>query len=96
MKKFILASCLFLLSGCIQVTPIANTTNVTDVDFSNVEQFKTGEDCTYFLLGLIGPFGDIQLTEAVRKARISKVKVVDKSFSYYVLFSRSCLHVYGE
>lgn len=85
---------LLLISGCgLSKSPALNMVDVSSVDFSNMESLKKGSDCAYYLLGFIGPFGDIQLTEAIEDGRISHVTAVDYQGGYYILFGKSCINV---
>ena len=65
------------------------------VDYSYVDRIKEGESCSYSLFGLIGPFGDIKMTQAIKKARISQVTNYDYSYKHFILFSKNCIRVYG-
>ena len=97
MKKAIVIAAMALgLCGCVQTTPIMNSINTDKIDFSKVDDFKEGRDCSYYILGLFGPVGDAKLTSAVKHAGVKKVYVMDKSSEYFILFGRQCIRVYGE
>jgi len=88
---------LLSLTACApQFTPMINTTDVSQVDFSNVDELKVGTDCAHYLLGIVGPFGRAELVEAVKDAEITKVKTVDYSSHNYLVYSRMCVKAYGE
>lgn len=65
------------------------------VDYSYVDRIKEGESCSYSLFGLIGPFGDSKMTQAIKKARINQVTNYDYSYKHFILFSKNCIRVYG-
>ena len=45
---------------------------------------------------LWSPFGNAQIIKAIQENNIKKVYAVDKYFSNWILFQRSCDLVYGE
>lgn len=90
----LLVLAVWMTSGCVSMPPIQNTTNLSNVDFSNVKEFKRGESCTTFLLGLI-PFGSTRITGAVRDARIKNLKIVEYETRNYLIISQFCLVAYG-
>jgi hypothetical protein len=82
------------LSGCIStVTPLGNTIDIQEVDFT--QNFKTGESCALFFL-LLGPFGDASIVTAAKQAGIAKASVVDLRSENYMLATRRCAIVYGQ
>lgn len=95
MKKFIFAiSLFFMLSGCVgTISPTANVISGNTIDVSSVN--KRGNACSYYILGLFGPFGDNSVIKAAKNAQISKVTYYDRSLEYYVVFARDCNRVYG-
>ena len=87
----------FLALGCsTQYSPAINSVDLTKVDFTNAKSFKKGEACGIYLLGLFGPFKQARIIDAIKSANIKKVSAVDYRYAYYVLFSKSCVVVYGE
>ena len=94
-KSLILLGLSLGLTACAS-TPAINTTNITNVDWSNVRNLKEGSSCAYYLLGALGPFGAPRLPDAIRSANIRKVYAVDETYGYYVLYGRTCLNVWGE
>ncbi len=99
MKKmfFGLVGLFFLLGGCsLAISPVVNSVDLTQVDFSNAKNFKKSKSCATFLLGIIGPFGDAQVINAVKEGNIKKVYSVDYENGNYILFSQYCVVVYGE
>lgn len=100
MKKLLVSSALVALtalSGCsISRTPLVNTTDIRNVDFSKVDQMKKGSDCSTTFLFILGPFGEQKITKAAKDAKISKVEVVDYDVTNYILFQRMCVEVYGN
>ncbi len=99
MKKmfFGLVGLFFLIGGCsIAVSPVVNSVELTNLDFSDASNLKKSKSCATYLLGLIGPFGDAQVINAVREGNIKKVYSVDYENGFYLLFSQNCVVVYGE
>lgn len=98
MKKIFLISAfaLFMSACSFQRTPFMNTTQIQDINFSDIGSYREGRDCAYWVLGLIGPFGDNSLTEAIKDANISKVSIVDHSSHFYLLYGKECVRVYGK
>ena len=95
MKKLLCLASFLTLSACA-IAPVMNTTDLTAVDWSNVQEIKEGSSCTYHILGFLGDFGRSRLPEAVEAAGIKKVYAVDQTYGYYILFGRTCLNVWGE
>jgi hypothetical protein len=90
----VVGSMALLSIGCVTQAPMINSVDVTQVDYST--PMKQSKDCGILLLGLIGPFGEASMVSAIRKAKITKVKALEYSSDYYVLFSRFCVDVWGE
>ncbi len=84
---------ILLISGCATHSPSFNTANVTDQDLTNL---KRGKSCGTYFLGFIGPFGKESIVDAAKRGNIKKIKAIDKSFSYLILFSENCITVHGE
>lgn len=83
-----------MLVGCQSLPPVINATNLSDVDFSKVRDFKMGESCQTYILGII-PVGASRVTQAVRDAKITQLKVIEYEARNYILFSQMCLLAYG-
>ena len=97
MNKILALLAVITLSACAaQKTPMINTTDISQVDFSNIDDYKVGTDCAHYALAIFGPFGSAEVVEAIKSAEISKVKVVDYSSTNTILYRRSCVKVYGE
>ena len=97
MKKFFAVS---LIAGCLSAcsythVPVVHSIPLTEIDFSKSPRIREGESCGYAIFGLIGPFGDIKLPNAVKYAHISKIVGVDKNFKNFILFTKDCIRVYG-
>ena len=93
----VIVSCMFALGafGCsTMVTPVANTTDIQDVDFS--QSFKTGRNCIKRVLVVFGPFGDASIVNAAKKAGIKKVEIVDYQSNWNPFVLSSCVIVYGN
>ena len=95
MKNILLVLISFVIIGCTTVSPITNTVELTNTDFINAKDFKEAKACEFYILG-IGPFGNKQIIKAIQENYIKKVYAVDKYFSNWILFQRSCVLVYGE
>ncbi len=86
---------LVVVGGCsIARSPASNNVNLNDVDLSKAT--KTGHNCAYYLLGVIGPFGDASVKKAADTGGLSKVAMVDYESGWYLLFSNTCVIVYGN
>ena len=97
MKNILLVLISFVIIGCsVAVSPVTNTVNLTDVDFSNARNFKETKAWATYILRFIGPFGDAQIIKAIQENYIKKVYAVDKYFSNWILFQKRCVLVYGE
>ncbi len=97
MKKILLTLifCLGLSACAITNTPVIHTIELKDMDYSNIENIKEGESCSFSILGLIGPFGDVKLTEAIKNGHITKLANYDVNARNYILIQRYCIRVYG-
>ena len=74
MKNILLVLISFVIIGCsVAVSPVTNTVNLTDVDFSNARNFKETKACATYILWFIGPFGDAQIIKAIQENYIKKV-----------------------
>ena len=96
MKNILLVLISFVIIGCLTVSPVTNTVDLTSVDFSNARNFKEAKACEIYLLGFIGPFGNAQIIKAIQENYIKKVYAVDKYFTNYIFFQEKCVVVYGE
>lgn len=88
------AFCLLGLSGCMTVRNVTNTTNITGLNITS-PNLKKGTDCSTYILGLIGPFGNTTIRDAAKDAKITKIAYVDYEDSYYLLYGQRCTIVYG-
>lgn len=95
MKKLSLVVVCLALFGIGCTTVNHNVTNKIDATNVNFTTMQKGEDCKYFALGVL-PLTNKDIDVAAKKANIKKLKYVEHSFSYYVLYSKSCVVVYGE
>ena len=97
MKKiFLTLALIFSLSACaVTHTPVMHTIELKDMDYSNINNLKEGESCSLSVLGLIGPFGDMKLTNAVKNGLITKLTNYDYNYQNYILAQRYCIRVYG-
>jgi hypothetical protein len=92
--SLILFSTLWFLKGCTTLPPIVNSTDLSQVDFSAVKNFRRGESCTTLFLGII-PFGTTRITAAVRDGRIKNLKVTEYENRNFLIFNQFCLIAYG-
>ena len=93
----VVSGLLVIPAGCsLQISPITNVADLSKVDFSNSTTLKESEACATYILGIIGPIGDPSLMAAIRKGNLKTVKTVDYKSNWYLLFSQSCVVVYGE
>jgi tRNA A37 threonylcarbamoyladenosine dehydratase len=75
------------------VTPVANTTDVQIVDFS--QSFKKASDCARYVMGF-GPFGTSSVVNAAKRAGIKKVEVVDYQTKWNPFVYQECVVAYGN
>ena len=96
MKKLLFVVSIFVvlcLSGCAHRHNIINNFDATDANFMTM---KKGTDCQTSLLGIF-PLNEMNIDQAAKKAKISKVKYVEhhvKAFPF--IFTSVCVDVYGE
>lgn len=83
------------IAGCTTLmTPASNVTDIKSVDFS--KQMKEGESCSYYIFGLIGPFGDSSIVKASKDSGMSRVALIDYKYGWYLVTTQRCVKVYGE
>lgn len=98
MGKFGMASLFMLVmvvSGCsLAISPAVNSVQLSEVDLSKAT--KEGQNCAYYVLGFIGPFGDMSIKRAADTGGITKVDLIDYESGWYLLYSNKCVKVYGH
>lgn len=98
MKKFLMLGigvvALAGLAGCASYSPVVNTTDVRNVDFS--KPMKKGEACYMYFFGSIGPFGDASIVNAAKDAGIAKVEVADYAVRWGGIVVSYCVVVHGN
>ena len=90
----VVASMLLLSVGCVTRAPMINSVDVTQIDYST--PMKKSQDCAISILFFIGPFGEASMVAAIQKAKIVKVMALEYSIDNYIVFSRSCVDVWGQ
>jgi hypothetical protein len=87
-------SALLLVPGCFGFTrtPYLNN-DLSEVDLS--QEFKTGEACDYFFLG-IGPMGDASVLAAAENGGLSRVLIVDRYSGGILIYYERCTIVHGR
>jgi hypothetical protein len=96
MKRHVLAPLALAFSSCVTAyTPVINTTQLQQVDFSKLATKKVGKDCVKYYFGY-GPFGNRSVTNAARNAGIRKVELVDYEFEGGYFSQSGCIVVYGD
>ncbi len=87
---------LFFVAGCsLAVTPVSNTVDLSQVDFTNAASFKESKACASYLFGFKLE-GNPSVMEAVKSGGIKKVKSVDYQVMDFVVFRKACVVVYGQ
>ena len=82
----------FLLSACSSTSiPAFKNNSRKPIDMGD----KSATQCAYYVL-FFGPFGNRSIPDAAAKAGIKEVTYYDVSKTSYILFSKSCLNVYGR
>ncbi len=95
-KVFSMLLLVGVLLGCTTNSPrVMNTIDITKSDLTD-SRIQKSKDCTYYVLGFVGPFGDRSVIDATRKKYIKDIQYVDYSFGYFILWSQSCIEVYGK
>ena len=95
MKKVMLfaAACLMLCSACTAINHnVKNEIDATNVNFITM---KKGVDCKYLALGFI-PLNNKGIDTAAKSAGIRRLRYVEYSTGYYLLFNKHCVVVYGD
>ena len=97
MKKLILTLAIVLgVSACaITHSPVMHTIELKDMDYTNINNIKEGESCSLSLLGLIGPFGDIKLVDAIKDGNINKITNYDFNTKNFILVQKHCIRAFG-
>ena len=97
MKLIVPIVAIFLSTGCmLRSTPVVNSIDVSDVDWTNVDQMKHGSACATYLFGAIGIGGTTSLVRAVENAGITKVNSAGTRYKNWLIVSQSCVEVWGE
>jgi len=92
-KKITFILMLGILTACSATTiPEFRSNGKYPIDFGD----KQATSCSYFLLGIFGPLGNISLPQTAEKAGISQITYYDVSRSNYILYGKKCLNVYGR
>lgn len=93
MKKIFCVICLVLcLSGCTSSSvPAIRVRAKNPLDMGD----KTGTQCSLYVLGIFGPFGNVSVPGAAAAGGIKKVTYYDVTRKSYFFYSRRCLNVYG-
>ena len=71
-----------------------NLTDVTKVDFEELQRMKTTTACETSVMGI--QLGDQSIVRAARKAGIKKIHVVDYENNNFVFGRQKCVRIYGE
>lgn len=99
MKKTLLliSSILLLASSCtIKYTPVSSAMiNVTDYEIGDLNKLKTGESCATYILGLHPVDASTSVIDAMKNGKITKIKMIDSSFSNYFFVHKVCTIVHG-
>ena len=84
------------LASCRTYTPVMNS-NLHEIDFSDIAMYEKGKDCSRKLLGILPIDGNESVINAIKRAKIRNVKVVDryKGIALFTLGTKSCVIVYG-
>ena len=93
MKKilFVLGLCLIINACSYTPIPVMRTRAKNPIDMGE----KTGSQCSLYVLGIFGPFGDISIPGAAANGNIQKVTYYYTTRESYFFYSHRCLHVYG-
>ena len=88
---------LSLVGSCsYKYTPATSSMiNVTDYTIGDINKLKTGEACITRVLGFSLSEASTSVIDAMRNGGISKIKMIDKSFSDNVFTTKECTIVHG-
>ena len=94
-RSILLVFATLIVSACSSGgTPVVNYTDITKVDFEELQKMKTTTACETSVLGL--SVGDQSIVRAARKAGIKKVEVVDIEKNNFLIGGQSCVRIYGN
>ena len=96
MKNSLLVLISFVIIGCMTVSPVTNTVDLTSLDFSNARNLTEAKICEYYIFGILGPFGNAQIITAIQAYNIKKVYAVDMTYTNLIIAQKRCVIVYGE
>lgn len=83
---------LMCLNACTSSSvPVIRTKAKNPIEMGN----KTGSQCSLYILGIFGPFGNASIPGAAEIGGITKVTYYDTTTKSYILYSHRCLNVYG-
>jgi len=88
----LLGIALFGLAGCATNHNVRNQVNSTGINLTTAPK---GSDCAYFLFGAI-PLSRTNIDQAAKNGKVTSLGFVEYDTSYYVLFSKKCVTVYGN
>ncbi len=97
MKKTLIAALLVCAASCThKYTPTSSSMiNVTDYEIGDAAKLKTGEACMTTFLGFPPAESSVSVIDAMKNGKITKIKMIDKSYSYYFLAAKECTIVHG-
>lgn len=99
MKRIVLVAAVIVLfafsfTGCaLRVSPVANTVDISNLDLTTVKDMKYETVCSYYIFGLIGPFGNPSLS---RITEAKKAKLLEYEHNFWILWSSDCVGVRFE
>lgn len=97
LKLTVISSVILVLSACMSTrSPLINSAEIADQDFSNLASAKTGEACQKYLFGSIAIGKEKpSLKTAIINGGISKVMLAEYTAKGGIFISKSCVTVYG-
>ena len=85
------------MSGCMaKYSPVSNTVEVSDTDFSSIDTMLVGESCQSYLFSVLAIGGSASMIDAIANSGISYVRAVDYRAKNFIVLGQRCVVVYGE
>ena len=96
-RRLLSLTSLLLLGACAtRVVPITNSVDTTHIDYSNASQIQAGQSCQDFVLGIFPVGDDMSLFDAIERAGIRRVTMLEYGVTNHVVFTERCVIVHGD
>ena len=86
-----------LSTACSMRLPAgANTVDMSEIDYSKVNQMRSGETCEGLLFSLIPLNGSVDVIDAIKAADVDHVTAIEVELTSYVFYAKRCVRVFGD